>query len=374
MVPMASRWHIPVVRIIQRKSRAGYWLRWSYRGARHCVKAGTWKQALTLRGTILAELRRGILPQSTATWTELCAAYESDLALRTAGTRREALRIVRDFARLTGPRTASDLTSERLDAYLAARAQRSVPPLSPATLAKDYRTLAAFFSWCVRRGHLAVNPAQRVQRPHVPPRIRRAPEDAEWLALLEQIHAGTAALDDPQGWHLLILLAVVTGLRQAALLAIQLRDVDFGGADQQQTALLHAVSKGQVESYHGLPPVVTDRLAARIAELPPGTERLFRWRRFGRKAWVRLCRAAGFRHSFHALRRASATRLAEARALSAAAGQLGHADPQVTRAHYLDIIRVQRAAALALTLPDLPPLPDYRLYATRGGRRARRPK
>jgi integrase len=291
------------------------------------------------------------------TWERMIAEYTLMLEPACQDYRRDIAATLERFRAGASVTTAAELTGPLIAAFLNGRAATGI---SPFTVAKDRRNLKAFFNWAVRAEYLRRNPILELPRLRLPTRTPISPQDAEWVRLLAVIPR--VALDDPQAWHLLILLAIVTGLRERALLGIRVADLNLPA---DGAGLLRAVSKGNVESYHGVPPVVCERIRMRLHQLPAGAEYLFPWRHFHVKAWHRVAAAAHFGFTFQALRRASGTRRAESAGAASARDGLGHTDERVTRGHYLAITRVQLAIAGALTLPPLPPFPRYRAYLIR---------
>ncbi len=59
------------------------------------------------------------------------------------------------------------------------------PKVRPATLAKDYRHLHAFFAWCTEQGLLERNPMEKVERPKVQVEPKPALTEAEIQKLLD---------------------------------------------------------------------------------------------------------------------------------------------------------------------------------------------
>lgn len=298
------------------------------------------------------------------TWERMVAEYTLMLEPASHDYRRDTLATLERFRTAAKIATAAELKAPLVAEYLNGRTTMGV---SPFTAGKDYRNLKAFFNWAVRAEYLRRNPILELPRLRLPTLVPTAPEDADWLRLLAVIPR--VRLDDPQAWHLLILLAIVTGLRERALLGIRVADLNLPA---DGAGLLRAVSKGNVESYHGVSVVVGRRIRTRLHQLSAGAEYLFPWRHFQVKAWHRIKEAARFGFTFHALRRASGTRRAESAAVASARDGLGHTDERVTRGHYLAIARVQRAIAGALTLPPLPPFPRYRAYVIRPNAKPRR--
>lgn len=100
--------------------------------------------------------------------------------------------------------------------------------LSDSTIQRVFRVLAVVLDGAVRDGHLAVNPARKVEQPTAErpeARVLSADEVREILA------AAKAIDDEPTGWRThnfpLFALIAATGMRKGEALALKWADVDF---------------------------------------------------------------------------------------------------------------------------------------------------
>lgn len=357
------------------RPRRPHCIRWLEPGTRQVRSRSfpTRKKARDAKQAIDRQLNDPLYGQAPITWDHLIAEYGLTLARSSQAHRDETFRVLAYLKQISAPAAARDLTAALFDSYFARRAageparvhgrkgkrQPTRRPPSKATLAKDYRVLHAFCSHCVSRGYLASNPLRSVNMPRPTQRIKTVPTDADWVRLLQVLPKKGLELDDPQAWHLLILLAVTTSLRQTDLLAITFDRIDFKASDDGVGLVRTHERKTDRESLHGLPPLVCSRVAHRWSDLPDGSCHLFPWRSFQRRPWERICAAASYRWTFHDLRAVAGTREAEADALRRAADHLGHSSPRVTKTHYLEMARVKVATARRVQLPQLPPLPAY---------------
>lgn len=356
---------------------------------------------------ITLRINQPMLNPTSTPWPDLLAEYMASQASRSASTRAKTEGVLTLFTAHAKPAYVHSIRPHTIEAYFAARlngtiidpkspaGDRTIKPVSRATLHGDFVVLHALFAYASHstRGYCQQNPLDGVQRPPIPRRAGRGPSEPEWLSLLETVGrippantpASTAAaaavahLDDRQAWHILILLAVVTGLRRDVLVErcyisrppaatlsrlrhenrewswVELLDDSDGGI-----ALLHAYSsKSGKESIHGLPRPVADRIATRISDLPDGSTLLFPWSAFQRGAWRRINAAAHLDYTFQSLRQASVTRVAVDQARRSAQAQAHHSSLRTTMDHYLDDAAVQREVARSTRLPDLPPLPPF---------------
>lgn len=340
------------------RTRSGRWcVRWLERssGRKRSSTFRTLTLARRAKRHIERELNLWLLPPGSKSWGAASEEHAQATRLRSRAHRAEFARVTARLQAFAGATTVGNIEPHTLDAFLIERAKT----ISPHSVAKEWRYLRAYFRWLVRRRYLQASPMADVLCPPIPRRIKAAPDEADWLRLLHAIP--DTALDDRQGWHLTILLAVTTGLRASPILRIRLADITLGDAGSEHVGFVRAISKGDRESIHGLPRIVNDRVARRVADLPEGSERLFLWQRWPRKAWERLRRKAGFKFTFQSLRSASGTAQSVARALDAGAEHLGHSSVAVFADHYAGMVRIQQAHARAFVLPDLPPMPPFQI-------------
>lgn len=313
------------------------------------------------KGVIESELNSWVAPASARSWAQLVAEYVAHLAGCAPRHVRGVSVTLGYFGSICSPGSSDAISPGLCERYFTAR--RAGLPVgrvpAAATLNREYRELAALFRWAARLKYLPASPLVGVRRPAIPRRLRRVPSDGDICRLLAAVPA--AGVDDAQAWHLLILLGWVSGLRQAVVVGLPVGAFELGGADLGGVGFVRAFSaKTAKESLHGLPPVVADRVAARLAALPAGSRRFFPWPGFRRDIWGRLRSHAAFPFTFQSLRAAAGTRAAEARALAEGAAALDHSGAAVFAAHYADVARIQAAVARRLVLPDLPALPPYR--------------
>ena len=83
------------------------------------------------------------------------------------------------------PTTASGIAREHLEAFLAALTER----VSPATVAKHYRSLQQQFRWLVEDAEIPHSPMERVRPPAVPEQPVDIFTDDELRALLDAAKA-----------------------------------------------------------------------------------------------------------------------------------------------------------------------------------------
>lgn len=390
-MPDRLQWRRCWVGKVRRPEGVQYFIRWNEGARTRQLNFPTLSAARRAASIREQELNTWMRATELATWAHMVTEYGLHVAGFSAAHVNDIDLALQRFWTVAKPRTAHDVTPAACEEFFAVR-RAGGPELAPApdarkgnatprkpriptqdTLAKERRLLRAFCGYCVERGWLPDNPVRHVAVIRPLHKKKRTPRQADWLKLLKACPTADANLDDPQAWHLLVLLGVVTGWRQSVLLPLEIGHVELA-AEPDGIGLLRGFSgKTRKEELHGLPSVVNDRLAQRIAALPDGTRYVFPWRTWGRKAWERLNRAAGVRFTFHSLRAASGTATAVAKAHQAGARHLSHSAATVFRQHYSDDELIARAVASELELPALPPLPPYVPPAARPARRGHPP-
>lgn len=338
-------------------------------GRRQCFEGGfpTKKLAQKARRVIEERINAGLMgvnPLESTPWVELIAAHGVSLTHARPATRRMYAQILKGFgehAKHPEPRNISQHTCE---AFMA-----SIVGVSDETLRKYHRVLHAFFAWCVGAGFMPANPMDNVRKPPKTRRRKRVPTTDDCVKLFEALP--DAGVDDANGWHVLLLLALVTGLRRSDLLLLTPRNFRLGV--REGIGLLEAeTTKDRDFGTWGLPRIVNDRVAQRIAILPSGEGRLFLWSCWPRKAWERVRKAAGFAYPFHSLRAAAGILVVLDRLKREGAHHLLHSDTHTFDEHYADGEQIALATAEHLELPELPAPPAFSLEPIPGkpGRRS----
>lgn len=85
------------------------------------------------------------------------------------------------------PTTASGITRDHLEAFLADLGDR----VSPATVAKHYRSAQQLFRWLVEDGEITHSPMERMRPPAVPEQPVDVFADEELRRLLEAARGNT---------------------------------------------------------------------------------------------------------------------------------------------------------------------------------------
>lgn len=169
---------------------------------------------------------------TTATFDDLATLLPDwQISLRARGRQKSTiesyLRCGRDFLTfLTAqgmPTAATSIKREHVEHYLATMFER----VSPATVAKHYRSLQQLFRFLVDDGEITASPMERMSPPTVPEQPVPILTDAELVALLSACKGAT--LENRRD-EAVIRLFVDTGIRASELIGLQLDDVDL--ADQ----------------------------------------------------------------------------------------------------------------------------------------------
>jgi site-specific recombinase XerD len=117
------------------------------------------------------------------------------------------------------PTTASGIAREHLEAFLAALADR----VSPATVAKHYRSLQQLFRWLAEDGEIPRSPMERMRPPAVPEQPVDIFTDDELRALLDVARGNT--FENRRDTAMLRML-IDTGMRAGELAGLNVVDLD----------------------------------------------------------------------------------------------------------------------------------------------------
>ncbi len=251
------------------------------------------------------------------------------------------------------PAQIEDLEDVTVAKFLKWRAtnRRAGRPISIHSVTKDRSQLLALWNWaCRKKLHPGEWPGLPRQK-----KVRKTPtaytlEDVTRLVRASRRRRGMMGGKPSSWWWSTVIQALwQTGERCGALLAVRWGDIDLEAcritfrAETRKGKLADAVR------------AITPELAAEIGK-HRGHENCLVWERRGHLLSIYpslriLCRTAGVTpRGFHGIRRASASYVAAGG--GDATAHLGHADPAMTRGHYLD----PRITEKAKGLDFLPPL------------------
>ena len=223
--------------------------------------------------------------------------------------------------------------------------------VSPHTVAKDRSQLLAIWNWaCKKKLHPGEWPGLPRQK-----KVKRTPTAYTLEEMSKLVRAAKARRGRMSGlpaawwWGTILQTAWQTGCRIGELLSLRWSEVD---TSKCRLLFLAETRKGREQD---LIASITPELAAEL-ESRRGSPDALVWPRTGHPlshyASMRLlCKTAGVpSRAFHAIRKASASYVAAAG--GDATAHLGHADPAMTRGHYLD----PRITETKRGLDFLPPL------------------
>ncbi|MGM7372343.1 site-specific integrase, partial [Acinetobacter baumannii] len=108
---------------------------------------------------------------------------------------------------------------EFLKQWEDAVSKRTIKPLKPSTILRDYSTLSSFFNWCRKdKGWIESNPVENLRKPKKPPHRERRTEVEELQRMLAALKykPGTVPTTKMQEVGLIWLIAMATGMRSGA--------------------------------------------------------------------------------------------------------------------------------------------------------------
>jgi site-specific recombinase XerD len=117
------------------------------------------------------------------------------------------------------PTSAAGIAREHLEAFLAALSDR----VSPATVAKHYRSLQQLFRWLVEDGEIGHSPMERMRPPAVPEQPVDILTDDQLRALLDAARGNT--FENRRDTAMLRML-IDTGMRAGELAGLAVTDLD----------------------------------------------------------------------------------------------------------------------------------------------------
>lgn len=137
------------------------------------------------------------------------------------------------------PTGAGAIAGEHLEAFLAALTER----LSPATVAKHYRSMQQLFRWLVEDGEIGHSPMERMRPPAVPEQPVDILSDDELRALLDAARGNT--FENRRDTAMLRML-IDTGMRAGELAGLAVTDID---AEQSVAIVIGKGRRGRAVPY-----------------------------------------------------------------------------------------------------------------------------
>src|SRR3954470_17706217 len=137
------------------------------------------------------------------------------------------------------PTGAAGIAREHLEAFLAALSDR----VSPATVAKHYRSLQQLFRWLVEDGEITHSPMERMRPPAVPEQPVAILKDDELRALLDTCRGNS--FENRRDTAILRML-IDTGMRAGELAGLSVADLD---SDQSVAFVMGKGRRGRAVPY-----------------------------------------------------------------------------------------------------------------------------
>jgi site-specific recombinase XerD len=137
------------------------------------------------------------------------------------------------------PTSAAGIAREHLEAFLAALSDR----LSPATVAKHYRSLQQLFRWLVEDGEVGHSPMDRMRPPAVPEQPVDILTDDQLRALLDAARGNT--FENRRDTAMLRML-IDTGMRAGELTGLAVTDLD---SEQSVAIVMGKARRGRAVPY-----------------------------------------------------------------------------------------------------------------------------
>ncbi|GAB1824945.1 tyrosine-type recombinase/integrase [Turicimonas sp. TL08] len=171
----------------------------------------------------------GIAPKdkaSSITFGALLADYRDKETIKKRGARTETLRLNRLMTYPIAKVLLSDLTTKHFQKLVEERLASPAPTggtISPATVIREFTSIAAALNYAVKKGFLEKNPAKGVELPKPPEHRERVASEEEQQAII--ISSGWDGISPPVNTTQLVGLAFIfscrTGMRSGEILSIE---------------------------------------------------------------------------------------------------------------------------------------------------------
>jgi integrase len=256
---------------------------------------------------------------------DVIARYRREvLPLKAPKTRKNDGALLGRLAATFGQMSPCHLMREDVEEYLERRAT------TPTAARHELALLSHVFTKAIRWRIARTNPCIGIERPTSKPRDRYVAD--------EELNALYATA--PESIQIAIDLALLTGQRQADILALTRDDVTDDGIQftQGKTGRKVLVEwsdalRAVIARARSLPPQLPGKFIVRTVHGKGFTGNGFRsnWQHLMQRVWPDPAERARCRFRFHDLRAKSAS---DTRDLHEAAARLGHADPKITKRVY----------------------------------------
>lgn len=156
------------------------------------------------------------------TMAEALKRYAAEVSILKKGAKKEQIRIqyfINNLPNVDWPLDRYDET--HLAEWQKNVMTRTIRPVKPGTVLRDYSTLGAFFTWCIiDKKWIDVNPVSKVRKPKKPEHRTRRIEIDEVERMLAALtyHVGTIPTNQQQETALVWLIAIATGMRSGEII------------------------------------------------------------------------------------------------------------------------------------------------------------
>lgn len=164
------------------------------------------------------------------TFAEALRRYSNEVSMYKKTAKKEMQRIEyykNNFPDVDYP--IQNYTSEHLAAWRDEVMNRSIRPLSAGSVLRDFSTLSAFFSWCIDKKWIKINPMDSVKRPKKPQHRERRIELSEVNEMLKAFKYTPQQVPSTkmQEVALIWLIALATGMRSGEIVNRKLTEIDL---------------------------------------------------------------------------------------------------------------------------------------------------
>lgn len=147
---------------------------------------------------------------------------------------------MRHLSTFVGTREPETITRRQIEEFLVAGLERG---LSPAAIARCFRSLQQFFRWAAEESEIDVNPMARMKPPTVPLQPPEVLTDDEIKRLLEACrnkpnHGRSGEFERRRDTAMLLML-VTTGIRSGELLGLRVEDALMNVAGWRSSQMLN---------------------------------------------------------------------------------------------------------------------------------------
>jgi len=247
---------------------------------------------------------------------------------------------LKHFERLCGKLNSIHITQEVIDKFKLLRGRMGI---SNMTLNKDLTNLKAFVRFfSIERAFIRQGLNLKKVRASVKP--VRALDDSQVKSLLQSLKH-----NNPD-YYIRALLALSSALRISTIDRMEISEIHF---DRNTIDTFETHKSGKWWMDRPIQPAVMTELANYLSTyVSEGQIRLIA-APYRRERWLKLCRQAGVKATFHNLRKTCCSLMQQNGVSTAVAARiLGHASPATTRKWYTDVEPAVKSATEALPVKE----------------------